>query len=242
MHSKSARYVKPLLVFSGKKGYHVYTWFRTAIQGSEEQLKQIYGKTQEKLLLGLEYETLDPNPLGDIKRLARVPFSTHHKSGNLCRPINSETEESILLENFNIEDYLLHGFSNEFVKTICLDVKRDQEEKVRFRRKAYPSHIKSSQLRLCLTNALRQDLSGNHGHLIRLAIAAESLNNRLSVEQTVQLFQSQSDFGDGAKSTYYVKDALQKQYKPFTCRRIHSLGFCLESKCSIFHRKIMVKG
>jgi len=73
---------KPLLVFSGCKGFHVYVWLWNTIEvrkSHEMQAKQIYKDLQEKMLKSLKYETLDPQVLGDIKRLARVPYSTHEK-------------------------------------------------------------------------------------------------------------------------------------------------------------------
>lgn len=85
--------VEPLIIYSGCKGFHVYVFLKQAVDIRQTSLafaKQVYEELQKRLLEGLSLPTLDPQPIGDIKRLARVPFSFHEKTGSLCCPVSLE--------------------------------------------------------------------------------------------------------------------------------------------------------
>ena len=71
--------VRPLVAFSGRKGFHVYIWLQRPVGGelSPEHLKELYRELQTMLLRGLSYKTLDRQVLGDVKRLARIPYTRH---------------------------------------------------------------------------------------------------------------------------------------------------------------------
>jgi hypothetical protein len=76
--------IAPLLTFSGRKGYHVYAylWNTVTFDAARQSFaKAVYQIIADLLLDGLTYATLDRQPLGDIKRLARVPYTTHPGSG-----------------------------------------------------------------------------------------------------------------------------------------------------------------
>lgn len=56
---------EPLLVVSGRRGAYLYVF------------KETYHRLQQKLLKGLNPQTLDLHVVGDIKRLTRVPYTVH---------------------------------------------------------------------------------------------------------------------------------------------------------------------
>jgi len=74
--------------------------------------------------------------------------------------------------------------------------------------------------------ALNKQLEGQGGHLMRLAIAVEHLHLGMKPSEVASLFQSQSDY-DYEKSLRFIEDARRRCYKPFKCRTIRELGFCL---------------
>jgi len=61
---------------------------------------------------------------------------------------------------------------------------------------------------------------------MRLAVAVEHLHLGMKPSEIAPLFQSQSDY-DYEKSLSYVEDAQKRGYKPFKCKTIQALGFCL---------------
>jgi len=227
--------LKSLVTFSGRKGYHLYVWLWSTVQihtEREEFIKNVYDGLQKKLLKGLKFETLDPNPLGDIKRLARLPYSIHEETGKVCQPINLKHEPITIPK---LEEYRRHGLDSRFLEKVCKEVKiRDKIKIPRFS-KTFKS---SGEVRPCIEAAIHANLESETGHKMRLAIACEYLNNGKSIEETATLFQGQPDYGNGLKSHYFVKDAKAKGYKPFKCSTISQLGFCLREKCAIWKRRL----
>jgi hypothetical protein len=220
-----------LIVFSGCKGYHVYTWLVNAV----EVESPLAGKTfcriiQRKVTAGLKLSTLDPAVIGDIKRLSRVPYTVHEKSGGLCVPV-AVNREPVLVQK--LDGYRQHGLSQKFID-LCKDEANSQLEK--------PSHASSGQylnkdVRPCILEALNQPLQRKEGHLMRIAIAREYLNAGFQVSEVAQLFQVQNDF-DAGRTRYYLEYLQSNKYRPFKCRTINDLGFCLGSKCPFYRKKI----
>ena len=219
-----------LLVFSGHKGYHLYVFCEQTLQFNPSLYKPAYEQLQKKLLRGLDYETLDPQPLSDVKRLARVPYSRHEETGHRCTPVTMNGDPLLVLPSA-IDGYRQHGLSVELVERTL-----EQIEKRRKRRR--PRHkkrqIQFSDVRPCVNSALRQNLEGHHK--MRHVIAVEFLHLGWRVEDVVQLFATQPDF-DPEESRYQVSHARRQGYRTYTCEKIRGLGFCLEDECPIFKHK-----
>jgi hypothetical protein len=223
-----------LTVFSGRRGFHVYVWLWQVVEfkrSQETRAKAIYTRLQEKLLKGLKYETLDPEVLGDIKRLARVPYTTHEKSGLLCEPI-TQNRQSLLVLPPALEGYRKHGIQEELFRKVTEEVKLKQKiEECRKRRRSSIRLPTDSHIRPCIIKALQTDLDGEYGHLMRLAIAVEYLNNGYTVDQVVALFQTQGDF-DARKTRAMVEHAKKRGYKPRKRETLQKYGFCHGQHCT----------
>jgi len=215
--------VQPLVCFSGSKGYHVYVWLsEVECFDSTKSTKQFYQTAQDLLLKGLSFETLDKQVLGDIKRLARVPYSIHEKSLNPCTPVNTDRDSLILK---SITPFKEQGLKADFCR-LCQSKIGQKTRRLSYRYKS----ARQGQIRPCIDAALFSNLSGAAGHSMRIAIAAEFLNKGFSIEQTAELFKNQTDYSF-EKSLYYIKDLSARNYRPFKCATIRNLGFCLKN-CS----------
>ena len=223
-----------LLCFSGSKGYNAYVWVQKPLTFENESkfgIKAVYEKLQEVLLKGTKYETLDHNPCFDVKRVARIPFTKHEKSGKLCVPVGITRD---IVEPKNLKSYIENGLSEQLVK-FCLR-KLDEEEKQKQERKEhwmnkenlYSKGLNTASIRPCLSAALIRDLEEANGHQIRIAIAIEHLKAGYSPEETAQLFKSQNDYSF-EESLYYVRDIITRAYMPYKCATIRELGFCLQN-------------
>jgi hypothetical protein len=233
--------VKPLLVASGHKGYHVYVFFNRVVQFPtfrQEFIKSVYEEVQKRILKGLKFETLDHAPLGDIKRLARVPFSVHEKTGTLCQPVDLN-RQPIMVQS--LEEYRENGLETKLLETICKEIiaKEKLERILAEKRRLTPFKGKGG-IRPCLETALKLPLHKGEGHKMRHAIATEYLNKGFTVPQVADLFRSQVDFNE-ERSRYFVEDAQKKAYKPFKCSKIEELGFCLEASCPIYKKRHRVE-
>jgi len=232
--------VEPFIKFSGRKGYHVDVFFTNTVTFPTwrlEFVKQVYDTLQGKILKGLKFETLDTQVIGDIKRLERVPYSIHQVTGAPCQPVDLKCNP-IAIEDIDLDFYRKHGLDTKVLEIVCKEVKlreKWEEAKARIRAKR-PIKFDGKKVRPCISEALKQPLEGERGHLIRLAIAVEFLNKGYSVDQIVPLFQGQRDFKT-SKTRYYVEDAKRKGYKPFKCSTIRRLGFCLGDSCQIYRKR-----
>jgi hypothetical protein len=213
--------IEPLVCFSGRKGYHVYAFLQeNAKFATVEKAKKFYNTAQRLILKGLKLETLDMQVIGDIKRVARVPYSIHEKSLQLCAPITEKRQPCWVLD---VLPFRAHGLNRNFVELCKAKAEEKPHRRVVFQTTPQ-KHVEG--VRPCLQAALNVELTGKGGHKMRLAVAVEYLNNGYTVEQVAQLFKNQSDFSF-EKSLEYVRDAERRQYKRFRCVSIRSLGFCL---------------
>jgi len=100
--------IHPLLVFSGKKGFHLYIFFpevslkhpREAIQKFVSLLVARYQAERKK-----QIKYLDRKVVGDIRRLARIPYTIHEEAKRaavIVKSLDMKLEE-ILRESENPE-------------------------------------------------------------------------------------------------------------------------------------------
>ena len=114
-----------LLMFSGCKGYHVYVWLASPQHFMDSKQAKTFQTTAQKLLLkGLKFETLDQQVIGDIKRVSRVPYSVHERSGNPCVPLS--LDHAPLLIN-NLEGFRKAGLNNHFIKLCCKQTRKEAD-------------------------------------------------------------------------------------------------------------------
>ncbi len=221
-----------LCCFSGKKGYHVYVWLQKPIMLENGELaKQFYKTAQTLILKGLKFQTFDHQIFGDIKRIARIPYSIHEKSLQSCVPVTREKQPCLI---FDVEVFKQYGLSVEFIKACMKSIEEERNRKQERQRiridctstMHFSAHDGKVRVRPCLSEAVKIDLTAKNGHLLRIAIAIEYLMAGYTPEQTAELFSNQNDY-NFEKSLYYVRDLLKRGYKPFKCATIHDLGFCL---------------
>jgi len=93
-------YGEPLLVFSGRRGYHIYLWLPEVVEDTElyKYIIRVLGITR----LGLRF--LDPVVL-EPGRIARVPYTIHEVSGKQVTPLDSDFRP-IEVSSFNLHKYL----------------------------------------------------------------------------------------------------------------------------------------
>lgn len=216
--------VRPLVVFSGCKGYHIYIFLNRAYAFSEVELaKEVYLSLQRALLRGLTLETLDRQVLGDIKRLSRIPFSLHEKSGNLCEPIDLNRRLYVPSGLFGFQAF---GLSEAQVKKACENL-RLKTQFIALRRKTVRA---AKGIRADVQHLIDQAKSGVElDHIHRLIILFEMLSIGCSDQEIHQVFASQRDYSP-KETQYFIDHARKMGYKPFTSKRILEALESLEVK------------
>lgn len=216
--------VEPFLAFSGRKGYHIYVWLQKPEKfETTQQAKQFYETVENMILKGLNLESLDVQVIGDVKRVARVPYTLHEKTLDPCVPITLDHTPCLIV---SLEGFRQHGLPETFNETAKHAMQKQQQQRRILRQRIKMPYKK---VRPCIQAALGKKLEGESGHLMRLAIAVEYLHTSMSTEDVARLFAAQPDY-DFEKSMYFVKHAQKNRYKPFKCKTIRKLGFCLNCK------------
>ena len=213
----------PLILFSGSKGYHVYVWLQQPYHAdTPEKLKAVYGELMHMILEGISKQTFDPQVQGDIKRLSRVPYSRHQKTGDLCVPVTADLEPYKLEPGFS-EELRRHGLSSQVVEVAIGNL-----SKLKPRPKPYRGP--RGKLRPCIEHTLNLPSVHSSPHLMRVAAVAELYAEGYTEDQIVDRFRGMIEF-DERRTRYFVEHGIKRGYKPFRCATIQKLGGCLPS-CS----------
>jgi len=230
--------VETTMVFSGNKGYHLYVFLKIPIgKGlAITQLKALYDKLMRMLTGNTEYESLDSSVVGDIKQLARIPYTHHEKTGKLCTFVDEDRNPIMVNPGFT-KDLMDQGLSFELCKNALYKVGR--EEKARREQRTKKPRITrhyDQTIRPCIQAVLDSGNIHTSDHLMKLAAVAELAANGWGPERIIGAFRGMSGF-DERKTSYFVKHAVRTGYKPFRCTKIQSIGGCLGSDCAIYRRK-----
>jgi len=205
--------ISPYAQFSGAKGYHILIPLESIEVNPPSLASDFLRFLQLKLSLGC----CDPQLLGDIVRLVRLPNTYNSKAikdgrDGLVKVIQEwdgkRLDTSLLWEEFRLK---------KLEEELSRKEKKPRAKNADFGRK---------DPRPCIAEALQHPLKEGNGHLMRLAVAAEYLNMGWTPPEIAQLFQNQSDYSY-EKSLYFVKDTQKRGYKPFKCKTIQQLGYCL---------------
>ncbi|MBC7076746.1 MAG: hypothetical protein H5T92_00305 [Synergistales bacterium] len=198
-HLKDKHGVKPYCQFSGAKGYHIIIPIEPVLV--KDRAQGFLRFLQVRLSKGY----CDPQILGDVVRLFRIPDTINSKSGKLCYPLEEwdgqRLDVSELWEEYRGEEIgrLLRG---------------QREKKLRVARIRPPGTGKPGirpQVQLLIK---RMEEGQNLAHMQRLAVVAELIAEGWEDSQILELFQRLPDF-DEARTRYYLSHARLRGYKPF---------------------------
>ena len=234
---------RPLITFSGRKGFHVYAFLEKPYRGS--RLREVYAELQAMTLRGLELQTLDRAVIGDVKRLSRIPYTVHEESGAPCIPVDHRGRP-ILIDASSLCALRHRGIPWGVVEIAISHIEeRAEAEGMRRIRSGwgFKSHRPRLPLSLeprprpCIEAALHKSLDGERGHLMRLAILREYQALGWGKHSIVQLYRFQSDYGDGSEALRHVEANWRRDVKPFRCKTIRMLGYCLGPECPLYRRR-----
>lgn len=231
--------VKPLIVFSGRRGFHIHLFLQHHIGWglSQDHLTQLYRELSRMILRGVGLKTLDPSPVGDVKRLARLPYTVHEGSGLLCVPVDAGLHPVLLMPGWS-HCYRGHGIDEELVRLAV----RHIDEKIlnwALKPRRLVRHGMDKSLR-GLRPCVRDFLEGGDIHavprLMLVAAVAEMHSHGYSGEEIIQAFSKLRGY-DERETRYQVNHIIGRGYKPSKCVTIKGFGCCLGPECPRYRRK-----
>jgi len=211
--------ISPLIIFSGKKGYHVYVWLEQPVEGPPNHLAALYKLLRDLLVKGRKYRTLDAQA-ADITRLTRVPYSKHQVTGALCVPVDPDLEPYKLYPGFS-ETLRENGISSKIVQVAERQLYRPRPEPHMYRgQKGKP--------RPCIEAVLGAKSIHDPLHLMKVAAVAELHADGVGADEIITHFSKMDGFNED-RTRYFVEHSIKRGYKPFRCTTIQKLGGCLPS-------------
>jgi len=102
--------VEHFVVFSGKKGFHVYVSLEPVLVNPQNMSSVVSSvlQAQNGIVAKLELESADPHVHGDLRRLTRIPGTYRYDTNSFCYvATNTQIEESVSFIDFlttNVED------------------------------------------------------------------------------------------------------------------------------------------
>ena len=212
-------HVAPLLVFSGQKGYHVYVyiWNTVTFDATRERVaKVVYRSVTDLLLEGLSYETLDRQPLGDSKRLARVPYTTHPGSGKQCHPVDPSGKRLPPM-SINVAAYQRHGLDRIVFETAVARIKGRERRAAR----QWVRAPRLERVRSPVHALIERGPAGKGHHHENLVILFELINANYPDPEIHAIFQRIfGQYYDAQTTQHNINYARRRGYRPFKLENI----------------------
>ncbi|NVM16203.1 MAG: hypothetical protein HWN80_00700 [Candidatus Lokiarchaeota archaeon] len=178
-----------------------------------------------------EYRKLTNNPLIDgyvfIQNKTLIRLVQEYVRNKL---LIEETEDKASLKAFTKEVSKIQGFKDLYDKIKSLWEKRKEEFDFTFKLDIKSKEDMLSLYPPCVIEILKKAEEGqNLVHHERLYIVWFLLALEYPVENVVDVFSTLPDF-DRDKTTYQVEYAKRKNYTPYQCSTLKSLGLCMADK------------
>lgn len=198
--------------FSGRRGFHYYLDFDPVVLSNPSGAMSQF--------VGTLPEVMDPNCIGRVRQLARVPYTRHPKTGLMSFRVYdrfsfSEALRPELRDDGPVDNPDLPGILRSF------------DEEVAERKET--RHYGSTRLEYfppCIISALRElNSTGYLTHQKRLHLASFLLMVGWDVEDVIDVFRVADDFKE-KYTRYQVERLAHTHAKCFSCRKAATEGVC----------------
>lgn len=236
------------LNFKTRRGYHVYLFINKILQMDMKDFdvwKLTYELLQNYVMNG-KYEYCDKMLIGNIKGLARLPFSEHEKSGEKIIVVDKRLEPTKIRSlsyytEFGLKVEDVKRKYDEAVELIKIDQEKKTKEMNNIQQRKEQGLLTINDIRPCFKQRLEK---GEMPHQMRLACLLEGFHSgRTTEEELVQLFSTLKDYDgwntskEASVTRYQVGWFFENKrytYLPYTCDTIKEKGWCLGEECKLF--------
>ena len=218
-----------IVVFSGKKGFHIYALFEKYLTTRERAiclLREFYDKVTPK-----EIRNVDFHLRGNVGGLIRIPFTRNGRMySNVLPSISLNLSQifswcSIYKGDFTMKLLYERRRITEFVSCDERYEERDERPDLNIGSEFYPNiELLHLLVRPCI---MREVLKSHPTHFIRLAFVSEMIGLGFSEQQINEVIKH-LNWEDYQEETTkgFVSELYRKKYKPMRCKTIRPYVRC----------------
>ncbi|MEM3433478.1 MAG: hypothetical protein QXP27_04835 [Candidatus Methanomethyliaceae archaeon] len=212
LHVLRVKYnLNPYAQYSGNRGYHILIPIEPIIINPPTMVGPFLKYLQLKLSLGY----CDPQILGDVVRLCRIPNTWNSKG------IRQDKDALVkVIQEWDGQRLDISEFREEF----RLKLLQEELNKGKLGLKAKPKPtFKAGRIRSQVLELIEKARQGiNLTHQQRLAVLLELIAEGWTDDQILEVFSHQPDF-DHSRTKYMVEHARRAGYKPFTSKKLQEV-------------------
>jgi len=227
--------LQPVIVFSGRKGFHVYVFF------SPKQLSEAFAKCITRLLcldLTKDVEFVDPHFHGNVRGMLRVP-NTLHSLRHYAIPLTQE--ELVRYDMLGIMrmsrtvrdiDEIVRDEGTVIDIADEVQISHQQEQQRKF--SVHTDEVGEVDIdiirefvRECVIEKLLSD--PEPPHLLRVDFVSELMIAGFSEEDVVRIFTRYFSFWDDfdiERTRYQIHHIFQHKYLPLSCSKLRRYVRC----------------
>lgn len=216
------------LYFTGGRGFHFYLDFPPILLRHPFEAIRAWAKRY-----GIT-KYVDLHILGDVRRLARVPYTINTKTGLFCYPINPDaTFEEALSPPLRLYESAMN---------LDLGIElRYLDSQIPDRPKEVLPVPELGDVPPCVVGILAK-IDENPSHMERLHLAAYMITRGVDVGSLEEVFSKVKDFRK--RITAYQLEAIKRgRLRPYSCWRLIEAGICpLDEEKRIKCPKYLITG
>jgi len=214
LNENHVNYIK---VFSGNKGYHYYIpIYPIRVRNFKRAVANLL---QE---LGID-DVVDPHVVGDIARMARVPYTVHTETGLYAVIVNGNNGKNIPRDAIKPNKIPKIGWKPSKLATLLV-LGYDREESTKIVSGSHDIPFEAEYYPECILHLIEKAKATRYlNHQERLHLGAYLLKYH-SIDEVVKVFSVLEDFNE--KVTRYHLEKMGKDFKCFSCLNAKRLGIC----------------
>jgi DNA primase large subunit len=214
------------LYFSGRKGFHLYLDLEPVYLGG------IYSSVLNEWVKQFKTKYLDLKSLKDKRRMARVVYTKHAKSGLYMIPIDTSDNVAGIISKAMDPSKVAYSYTikenasvSSELRNIYASVKESEKKITQILVK--PIRITETEMPPCVrVNIETLKKTGELDHYARFHIVNYLLQMGIPEGEVEKLFAKYAKDYDPSKTEYQVEYLKQRDMKPFNCKNAIAMGIC----------------
>jgi len=229
LHKKN---IPCMVVFSGKKGFHVYALLKQV--KLERDIAGYYLANLQRSF-SKDLKSIDSHIIGDVRRMFRIPNTLNN--GRYCTPLPFEFQKMSIAEilDYSKTQHKIYFFPGELrtIQELGGDLKVPQKNnndtfKDEIKVGSIPSmEILEELIRPCVFAAIKKP---NPCDMVRLNFVSEMMFLNFSPKQIFEIIKQLNWDNFNERTTqYHIKKVFEKRLKPYSNSKLSQVLNCKDN-------------